>query len=624
MQQPVDISNCEKEPIHIPGKIQAHGFLLVIHRHSLRILQASANLSDFTDLTAHDAIGLAIHELVPEHSIQFVLELMDKGDSDTLNPLQVNIVHNGKEVAYNCITNQAPGVWLMEFEPAASSSIELVDQAFHLLPTINTRLRKTDNVRDLGQTVCDEVRSYTQYDRVMLYRFDADWNGEVVAEARSQEVHSFVGHHYPASDIPRQARELFFRNPIRIIPNVEYTPAALIPEKTASDIDMTYSVLRNVSPIHIQYLKNMGVAASLTISVIVDNRLWGMIACHHRTPIFVDYNKRKVCELIGRMFSSHLLLKEELEGATYAKRIQNNTEELYQQMYREMSIVNGIRNGDQRWLHSTGAEGVAINYQGRIYTLGTTPAPEQIDRLYHWLSQQPFNDIYYTNSLQQHFPSAVEFAGTASGVLVTPISRSSEEYVVWFRPELVKTIHWAGNPDKAAAFDPATMQLSPRQSFEVWKQIVYGVSAPWKNAEINNALLLHMHIQEVMLREYRQIGREAGTNRSQQQSIEIQVLERTIELKHRQMDLQKQLELSQQQQQQLRYEQLISNGMVHLLRNHLANISLYMSQSIASFLGDIHSQKLDAGDVERTMQRLLECSHKFTALSRMEYHSLQY
>lgn len=614
----VDLTDCEKEPIHIPGKIQGHGFLLIVDPQTLIILQASTNTDTLAGVPAGVLCGRSIRDFIAAPDLHYILTVLGSGEYAALNPLRVAFAAAEAPVLLDCIVNRSEEVILLEFEPTDIDDPAYVEPFMDFIQASSAMFAKAGTVHELCSIACRQVRAYTGYDRVMLYRFDAEWNGEVLAEARTEYLEPLEGHHYPASDIPRQARELFLKNRIRIIPDVNYTPSDLVPlhnPLTQRPTDLTYSILRNVSPIHIQYLKNMHVAASLTISIIINGSLWGMIACHHTTPKYTGYNTRKECDIIGRLFSHHLTMTEQRSTEHYTTRLASLEQDVYHDMLRDFSITAGIERNDNRLLELTGAAGMSVNYRGKLHRMGTTPSEEDIDNLYLWLSIQSFTDVLAVDNLPQRLSSAEQYRDTASGILAMPISRASDEYLVWYRPERARTIRWAGNPDKAAYVDPGTQKISPRQSFEVWKQVVRGTSLPWLKAEIDTALQLQIHIQELILKGYRRLTSLTDKEKQEQYLFEMRVSERTLGLQKDMHRLRLELEKSRMRELHVSSSLVITGELIALLKNRLANMSLGMMRqfgpekpAVAPTPDRDHATPKSADRIQEYIRKLSELS----------------
>lgn len=611
MQQ-IDLTDCEKEPIHIPGKIQNHGFLLVVEADTLTIVQTSLNVTDFTGIQGQEMCGQSIRKYIAEPGMQYITDLLQRQEYLILNPLRVAFIATETPLIFNCVINRSDDVLLMEFEPVGFDDYAYVEPFMEMIQISPDLFASAHTIQDLCRAACQQVRAYTDYDRVMLYRFDAEWNGEVLAESRLDSLEPMESHHYPASDIPRQARELFLKNWIRIIPDVAYMPSDLSPVNnplTGKPTDLTPSILRGVSPVHIQYLKNMNVAASLTISVIIDGRLWGMIACHHTTPKFVSYNTRKECEIIGKLFSHYISIIEQKNTHQYTAQLVTLEQDLYHDMLRNFSITSSIERQDKRLLELTGAAGISMNYRGKMHVLGCTPAAEDIDDLYLWLSSHSFVEVLAIDNLPQHFPLAQQFQEVASGILVVPISRASDEYIVWYRPERARTINWAGNPDKAALRDPATLKISPRQSFETWREVVQGTSQPWQKAEIDTALSLQLHMQELVLKGYRQLTALTEKEKQEHYLLEMRVAERTLDLQKSTYQLRLDVEQSRVRELLISSSLAITGELIALLKNRLANLSLIMMRHPVLHVAGTSIDETDETDPEDSLRTLVDKVH---------------
>ena len=373
-----------------------------------------------------------------------------------------------------------------------------------------------------------QVRALIGFDRVMVYRFAADGSGEVVAEAARSGIGKFMGLHYPASDIPAQARALYRRNLLRIITDVNATPVPILPERDEAGrpLDLSLSVLRSVSPIHIEYLKNMGVEASLSISIIVDGRLWGLFACHHYAPRRPSFERRSVAELFVQMFSMRLESRERQETVDYERRARDISDQLLGAVASDETLLK-----DPDWLgdiltHAIPADGVGVWLGGNHAFSGVTPPIEAFRRIVRALNGTAAGKVFATDHIGSLIPDAEAFASEAAGMLAIPISRSPRDYVVLFRKELIHSVRWGGDPHKPTAYGPNGPRLTPRESFAEWKELVEGRSRPFSSSEIRVAETLRATLIEVVLR----LADEASTER-QQASARQELL--IAELNHR-------------------------------------------------------------------------------------------
>jgi len=379
------------------------------------------------------------------------------------------------------------------------------------------RVQQAATPRAFCQGLADEVRGLSGFDRVMVYRFQPDGSGAVIAEARHPDAESFFGLHYPASDIPRQARALYLSNWIRLIPNTHYFPAPILP-RDGVPLDLSYSVTRSVSPIHLEYLLNMGVGASMSLSLILGGQLWGLIACHHRTPRFLPHRVRVACELFAQMASWRLETKvagETFDAQLHCKRVH---EELVKSISREGDLAAGLTRQPSNLLDYIPADGVALWLEGRLTSLGRTPDADQVAGLVDWLNETAADGVFHTDHLPLDYPPAAAFAAVACGLIALSVSRSPRDYVLWFRPETVRSITWGGNPHKPV--EPgADDRLSPRKSFTAWQESVKLHARPWRDVDIEAAKTLRLSLLEVILQRIDQVAREREIARARQELL---------------------------------------------------------------------------------------------------------
>jgi len=497
MTPTVDLSNCDNEPIHIPGQIQSHGFLIVIDAKCI-IKFHSENITDFLPDLPGDLLGRPINDIEPligaNEPPDFINQLISFGRSnksfDQTNPFSTDI----QGTPFYLIINVSGPLYLLEFEPVAS---DLKTDLQKMIGRSISEMLADKNLNNLLNNSATQVKNVIGYDRVMIYRFAADGHGEVVAEARNNELDSWLGLHYPASDIPKQARELYKHNLTRLIANVHTTPSKIVTTKQLSEdpLDMTHSHLRAVSPIHIQYLKNMGVESSFSISLMYKKELWGLIACHNYSPRFIDYKARDSAKLIGQILSSALEFRQEEANQHLQDKFNSNVNAISKNMLKNNSIEDALILPDINILHATDATGVVLIYDNNISKIGKTPNDEQIQQLVGWINANVNDTFYSTNELPYIYPGADAFKKAASGIMVLTLSAELSEYIIWFKPEQLATVTWAGNPEKPVEIAAdGTLKISPRHSFEAWTQEVSGKSEPWADEEIKSVTRLRAEV----------------------------------------------------------------------------------------------------------------------------------
>jgi chemotaxis family two-component system sensor kinase Cph1 len=497
INQNIDLTNCDTEPIHIPGQIQSHGFLLVIDGEGI-IKFYSENIGDFLQYLPDNLLGRSIleieHKLSHDASSGFILQLIGMSrlskSFDQVNPFQTTI---GKKDYYLIISASGP-YFLLEFEPAVS---DIESDVQKMIGRSISEMLADKDLNNLLDNSATQVKKVINYDRIMIYRFAKDGHGEVIAEAKNDDLPSWLGLHYPASDIPKQARELYKLNLTRIIADVNITPSKIYTtaEGGETSLDLTYSQLRAVSPIHIQYLKNMGVLSSFSISLIYKKELWGLISCHNYSPRFIDYKSRESSKLIGQILSSALEFRQDEANQHLHEQFNTNVDGLSKFMLKNNSIEDALTKQDITLLDVTNAAGAVLIYENNVTRLGNTPNDEQLQYLLAWIKNTVTETFYWTNELPSLFTEAEHFKNVASGVMVLTLSADLGEYIIWFKPEQIETITWAGNPDKPAELaDNGLLKISPRESFEAWSQQVWGKSEAWSDEEIKSATRLKTEV----------------------------------------------------------------------------------------------------------------------------------
>jgi len=503
-QDSVNLTNCDKEPIHIPGRIQPQGILLVVEPIELKIVQASVNTLEQIGYPFEDLLGMPLSNLIDEGQIRQVRNHFLTEQQHYTRPIYITLQVRGEPKVFASIVHRnLDGLFIIEMETPASQRVFWPDFYEMLrLPTI--ALQNVKSLQDMSQMIAQEIKHLTTFDRVMVYQFDDDGHGEVTAEMKQRDLEPYLGLHYPASDIPKQARRLYLLNWLRLIRDVHYQPVDIVPTLnpiTNQPLDLTFSFLRSVSPIHIEYLKNMGVAASMSISLIKDGQLWGLIACHHYSPIEVSHEARTACEFLGQIFSMQLGNKQESQDQEYDIKIKLAQLRCVERVTVESDFVEGLFKSHSDLLAMCGAQGAALCFDQRILLMGQTPQRDQVIALLEWLRTMDVADIFHTPILSQHYPSAIDFKNVASGLIAAAVSRGQGNYILWFRPEVLQTVDWAGNPEKAVErHDDGTDRLSPRKSFALWQQTLENYSLPWQRIEIEAVEELRDVIIESMLR----------------------------------------------------------------------------------------------------------------------------
>lgn len=494
----VDLTNCDREPIHELGAIQPFGFLIGLSSDWL-VRRASANIDEYLGVKADDLLGAPLHEYFSEQSIHTLRNRMTmlRGADAVERVFGLPIVEGGPKFDF-ALHMAADGI-IVEGEPSDARGD--VDTASTIRAMV-ARLEDADTLTAFYREGARQVRALTGFDRVMVYRFDRDGSGSVVAEAVKNGIGNFLGLRYPASDIPQQARKLYIRTPFRIISDVTAQPVPIVPtlDERGAPIDLSLSILRSVSPIHIEYLKNMGIAPSLSISIIVDGKLWGLFACHHYSARRLGFERRSIAELFGQMFAFKLESRERKALSVYETAARATSDRLLAAVAGDASL---LENAD--WLgdalsQTVPCDGVGIWIDGKVAHSGFSPPASAFPKLVRRLNAMAAGRIYATDHISEVLPEAQQYASHAAGVLAIPISRSPRDYVLLFRQEKIRTVEWAGDPQKPATLGPNGPRLTPRASFAAWREEVRGRSEPFSEAEIRVAEMLRASLIEVVLR----------------------------------------------------------------------------------------------------------------------------
>jgi chemotaxis family two-component system sensor kinase Cph1 len=488
---PVTLANCEDEPIHLPGGIQPHGALLALDGNG-RVLSRSANFA------AHLGFDATPGTLLAETAMSgTVIKMLAEGleaDASWIDSTQMQ--HD--DTIFDVIGHVHHRVYYLEFEPQQSGGASFSQLASYTQRIISQMQRRHD-IDTLLVRVTQEIRHLTGYDRVMAYRFRPDLSGEVIAEARREDLGTFLGQRYPASDIPAQARLLYILNPIRLIADVDYLPSPLVPALNPLDgqpFDLSFSTLRSVSPIHCEYLGNMGVHASMSVSIVVDGRLWGLFSCHHMSTKTIDYPLRMSFQVISQLCSA---LVERLEH-------NQSTDVLHQAMLTQQALSHAARDSEDLLTTLTDdalnvgnllpCDGAAVLLGGRVKSIGGA-LDDFAQLVVERLQQDPQTEIFHTERWAHSDCKSPDVQ--YCGVLAIRFHRQESGWILWFRREEINHVRWAGKPEKTLKVGPSGTRLTPRGSFEAWEEVVRGISPAWSRTDLISAEKLRGELVELSL-----------------------------------------------------------------------------------------------------------------------------
>ncbi|MDT6922339.1 ATP-binding protein [Pseudomonas atacamensis] len=479
------LANCADEPIRFPGAIQPHGLLLTLTEPALQIIQVSANVETLLARVPESLIGQPLHSLIgAEHTAQ-VLQALQQATFSEAAPLRFEL--DGTE--FEGLLHRHQGVLILELE------IHVKNFQPRNVAGVNThlgrmlqRLQAATTLQALYDISVKEIQAMTGYDRVLIYRFEEEGHGQVIAEASDPSMEVFNGLFFPASDIPEQARELYRTNWLRIIPNADYQPVPLVPKlrpDTQTPLDLSFATLRSVSPIHCQYMKNMGVLSSMSISLLKGDKLWGLISCGNRQPLHVPHELRMACQTIGQVLSLQISAMETLELTRQREEKVEALARLNQAMVDSpQNVFDGLAQQPATLMALVNAGGIAIIEDKQLHRYGNCPEPEEIRALHKWL-QARGEPVFASHHLSSVYPPAAQYQSVASGVLAMSLPKPVDNGVLWFRPEVKENINWSGDPRKPLDLEnsDAGMRLRPRTSFEIWKVEMAGISTKWSHGD---------------------------------------------------------------------------------------------------------------------------------------------
>ena len=497
MNQAVDLTNCDREPIHIPGSIQKFGFLLTL-LSDFTIVIASDNVADHLGATHASVLQRPLTEVFSQAAVEKIRARVDylSGPDAVERMFGVVLQEGGKP--FDIAIHFSGAYLVVEAEPSVDEPDVNPGEMVRLMLG---RVRKTRGLTELAQEAARQLKILNGFDRVMVYRFHPDGSGEVIAEVAAAGLEPFLGLHYPASDIPKQARILYQRNWLRIIADINAKPAQLTAtaSHSAGLLDLSMSVLRSVSPIHIEYLQNMGVGASMSVSILRDGKLWGLFACHHYSARHVSFERRTAAELFGQMFSWVLEGRERETDVAYESHARQIQERLMESAASRGSGQRPITDFIADYRKMIQCDGIAVWSEGEITLDGETPTESEVKELVNFINRTSPGRISASGEIAKVYASGEAFRDRAAGFLAVPISRMPRDCLIFFRREILRSVKWAGDPNKTYAEGPLGPRLTPRKSFELWREVVRGQSKPWSSADLHIAESLRVTLLEVIL-----------------------------------------------------------------------------------------------------------------------------
>ena len=488
---------CEDEPIRVPGAVQQHGFLLVTDGEFQSVLIASENTDRFLMLPFRLILGAPLETLLGRELLAALRGIRHNPDAERDGLVTFLGSFRLQGEFFSVTTHSSGQDRVLEFE--LQDQLVGPEMMNGVITNFVGTLSRLKTEAELCDALVRQIADLTGFDRVLLYSFDGEGHGTVLSEVNNGKLPTYLGLHFPASDIPRQARDLYVLNTVRIIPNVNYDPSPLkgSPGQEVRHFDLSLSLLRSVSPTHLEYMRNMGTQASMSVSLVTDGRLWGLVSGHHAEPRLVPYLIRSACDMLTKMASTQLSsfhtasrLQQMVRFHAVQRNIltelaagQNSMEELAGQLPQVLEITN--------------AAGVALVVEDQIVTYGEVPSDVATASITEWLNETQETDTWVSSHLSTELPWTNDIRAEASGLLAIRISAVQHRYLLWFRPEVVKTVRWAGEPEKIIT---ANETLHPRHSFSEWKETVKGRSESWTPVEIDSARDFRSALTTISLR----------------------------------------------------------------------------------------------------------------------------
>ena len=502
------LSECEKEPVHTPGAIQPFGCLLAFSLPTWAIAHASLNAADLFGADSSQAmIGQPMESVLSPKLIHDLRNTFQAAMISGFAERLASVPLGSTGELHDILIHASGQLAVAEFIPCDGADTMRSDPT-SLVKTIIDRLRRTTTFQTFLTSAARQIRAVTGYDRVMIYKFLEDDSGKVVAEALRAGLPPFMGLHYPASDIPSQARALFKRQWLRMIPSVDHQTIGVIPALTSKmlPLDLSLSTLRAASPVHLQYLRNMGSAATLTVSILIGDRLWGLIACHHERPRRISSSTCAAVELFAQVFSTQIEAKQQHDELALIANAREVHDHLLSSMEPEETIFDNLRRFSDLLRDMIACDGIGVWSNDRFEGEGVTPPQDAIEELIRFLNAKRSDRVFPTNALGRDLPDAMRYADLVSGMVAIPFSRTPKDYLLLFRREVVQTVEWGGDPNKALRDDGTG--IGPRASFAAWREIVRGTATPWCRSEIEIAETLRVSLLDIILRRANLVDRE--------------------------------------------------------------------------------------------------------------------
>ncbi|MFD0793786.1 GAF domain-containing protein [Mucilaginibacter litoreus] len=492
-----DSEFCGSLPLNHINVIQSYGYLIILDKQSLDILQLSENVADLLEKPVQELINKPFSDHADVEALKKLQQRFNENISNKV-PLAISV----KGTKMQSLVHFKDEYLILELEKWDQSSERSFTNVFEEVKYAIAAIEQAGDIETVSRIAVQELRKLTGFDGIMMYRFDSDWNGTVIAEdkVQGQGLENYLGHTFPASDIPKQARQLYLKNTYRLIPDRDFEPVRLYPvinPKTNAFIDLSDCNLRGVAAVHLEYLKNMNVCASMSIRVTHNGELWGLIACHHLTPLYLSFELCGVCELLSSVVSNKItsiLYKQDFE---LKAGLQKQQTALIAQVYAKNDLLDGLLNDSEcNLMEVFNAGGVVAIQDGMPHVIGDVPDNAFLENFVLWLQNKNIEKLFVTDELPAEYDEALPYSRIASGVLAIPVDGEQGDFIMCFRPEVVQTIKWGGDPNQAINFEPDRKNYHPRNSFKLWQQTVHNTAVAWNRHELEIAENMRSFIYE--------------------------------------------------------------------------------------------------------------------------------
>lgn len=497
---------CDNDPIHLISDIQPHGVLLLVEEPSLRILRISANAYEVLQKPADSLLGKTLDHALGVHVVdELCAHLFEIRVEKTMVHFLTYEDSSPPGLNYHLFGHRRGRFLLLEIEPVVDTGQKWQGPSLSQLNTRIQHILETGSLPSMLKALTNWIRRSTGFERVMVYRFEEDFSGKVIAETRQNQLESFLDLHFPSTDIPLPARRMFALSPLRHLPNVDYIPVPVQSidgiEEDERMLDLGYSMLRSVSPLYVQYLKNMGVKATAVLPIMSNKMLWGLISCmNHSTPLYLSPEQRAPLIFVVQMVSTLISELQRADDNVYLSGLEHITARMDECLDKNRDLHQALVGYWPVLLKELDVTGVVFLAEGLTSRVGKVPEQNHVNALCAWLNQR-VQDVYSTSHLVAEFPPAREYCQIASGLLSIRLTRTSNDRIILFRPEVPREIEWAGNPEKPYVLPTTGHQDKPhpRTSFARWKTTMRYRSRPWRDCELEFATRLRMVLLEFMV-----------------------------------------------------------------------------------------------------------------------------